>query len=137
MENNPINSNPNQLLATPLPPTITLTPDQIKASLQQGLAPRNKYLTFLMNFSPRNVGLNEFNPIYDPQTSVPALLISTILLSYYKRKYFIIGNTSIPLFSLITNYCIYYYLIVNGRRFYEYYKGYDFNKVNETPLPLL
>ncbi len=134
MENNPIKQdpNPNQFLATPLQNTIALTPDQIKASLELSLKPRNNYITFITNFSPRSIGLNEFNPIYSPETSVPAILISSLLQLYYRRKYLIVRNTSINLCSFLTNYCIYYYLIVNGRRFHEYYKSYDFNKVDNV-----
>lgn len=132
MESNPIKSEPNPLLATPQQSTIALTPDQIKASLQLGLKPKNNQLDLLINFSPRSISFNEFNPINNPETSVPAILISSLLQLYYRRKYFIVRNTSINLFSFATNYCIYYYLIFNGRRFYEYYKTYDFNKIENV-----
>ena len=61
MESNPIKSEPNQLLATPQQSTIALTPDQIKASLQLGLKPKNSQLDLLINFSPRTISFNEFN----------------------------------------------------------------------------
>ena len=113
-------------ISTPVPINLNITPDEIKAQL--GYKGKNKYMHFLLNFSPRTVGINEFNPIYDPKVSLPCLLASLLLQSHYRRKYFIVGNTSLALFSLTVNYCLYYYLIINGIRFYDYYSKYDFSK---------
>ena len=104
-----------------------MTPDQVKENY--GYKGKNKYINFLLNFSPRTIGVNEFNPIYEPKVSVPSIAISFLLYTYYKRRYFIIKNISLSLFSLTVNYFLYYYLIVNGIRFVDYYNQYDFNKV--------
>jgi hypothetical protein len=83
-------------------------------------SPINNWKTFLLEFKPKLHLYEEFNPILKPEYSLPAIGISFALLAYYKRKYYLINNFSIALFSLYTNYLCSYYLLVNAVEFYKY-----------------
>ena len=96
------------------------TTNQVSSHTYKG---NNKYIKFLLNFQPRTVSFYEFNPMHEPKISIPAMTISYLLLSYYKRRYFLIKNMSISLISFSVNYFIYYYLIINGTRFMDYYNN--------------
>jgi hypothetical protein len=110
-----------------------LTPEKIEEYVNK----QNPYVNFkkfIMDFKPKVLSINEFNPIHKPEYSLPVMGLSFALLAYYKRRYYLINNFSFALNSLLINYYCYYYLLVNAVEFHHYVnsKSVNFHLIEQT-----
>ena len=83
------------------------------------------YYNELLNFKPRTLLIKEFNPLLHPELSVPCLLGSLIIGRLYRQKYFLIKASTIRIFSVVLNYSIFYYLLINGFELYHHLLNND------------